>query len=107
MNKERISLLKQFIEEEPDNPFNIYALAMEYYDTIPEESLSILRKLLIDHPFYLPTYFKAAHIMWEDELWEEADKTFEKGIRIAEEQNDSKALLELKSAHQNFGFDRE
>ena len=107
MNPERIALLKQFIQEEPENPFNRYALAMEYYDADPMESLKMLRSLLANNPEYLPTYFKAAHLMWEEELWEEAEETFLKGVRLAEEQGDQKALSELKSAYQNFEIDKE
>ncbi len=107
MNSDRISLLKQFISEEPTNPFNKYALAMEYYDSRPKDSLEILLALLKDHPDYLPTYFKAAHLLWEEEKWEEADATFRKGAKLASEQDDQKALLELRSAYQNFQFDRD
>ena len=107
MNSDRISLLKQFIKEEPANPFNKYALAMEYYDSEPKDSLEILLSLLKDHPDYLPTYFKTAHLLWEEERWDEADNVFQKGIQIAEEQQDQKALQELKAAYLNFQFDRD
>ena len=107
MNTERINLLKKFIEEEPNNPFNRYALAMEYYEGDPEESLKTLRSLLVDQPNYLPTYFKVAHLLWDEEMWEEADDAFQNGIKLAEEQDDQKASLELKSAYQNFQFDRD
>ena len=107
MSEARINLLKQYIEEEPNNPFNQYALAMEYYETAPDESLELLRNLIKNHPEYLPSYFKAAHLMWDAELWEEANITFETGIQIAEKQQDQKALQELKSAHLNFQFDRD
>ncbi|MEQ6165653.1 tetratricopeptide repeat protein [Ekhidna sp. MALMAid0563] len=107
MNSDRISLLKQFIKEEPANPFNKYALAMEYYDSEPKDSLEILLSLLKDHPDYLPTYFKAAHLLWEEERWDEAETTFRKGAQLAAEQDDQKALLELRAAYQNFQFDKD
>ncbi|WP_370086143.1 tetratricopeptide repeat protein [Ekhidna sp.] len=107
MNSERISLLKQFIADEPSNPFNKYALAMEYYEESPDEALNLLRSVLSDHPDYLPSYFKAAHLLWENEDWDEAEEIFKKGIELAERQQDEKATLELKSAYQNFQFDRD
>lgn len=107
MNSDRISLLEQFIKDEPSNPFNKYALAMEYYETQPYDSLSLLDSLLNDHPDYLPSYFKAAHLLWEHEKWEKANEVFRKGIQLAAEQNDQKALSELKSAYQNFQFDQD
>lgn len=107
MNEERIRLLKEFIAEEPTNPFNKYALAMEYYEVDPSESLALLHQLLKDHPEYLPSYFKAAHLLWDNEDWDEADTAFQNGIQLAEKQEDQKALHELKSAYQNFQFDRD
>ncbi|NQZ77867.1 MAG: tetratricopeptide repeat protein [Ekhidna sp.] len=107
MNPARINLLKEFIEKEPKDPFNKYALAMEYYEAAPNQSLELLRKLIANHPDYLPSYFKAAHIMWDQELWDEADTTFDVGIQIATKQQDQKALQELKSAYLNFQFDRD
>lgn len=104
MNEDRISLLKKFIEEEPHNPFNRYALAMEYYKTEPATALGLLEQLLIEHPDYLPTYYKAAHLYWEINNWELAEKTFLTGLELAAQQNDQKALLELRSAHLNFRF---
>ncbi len=80
---------------------------MEYYDSEPNESLLLLRALLLDHPDYLPTYFKAAHLLWDKELWDESEDVFKAGIELAEKQNDQKAVSELKSAYQNFQFDRD
>lgn len=80
---------------------------MEYYEVDQEESLKLLRSLLTEHPEYLPSYFKAAHIMWDLELWDEADQVFQNGISLAEKQQDIKATQELKSAYQNFQFDRD
>ncbi len=107
MNSQRIVLLEKYILEEPDNPFNYYALAMEYYEYQPEQATIILAKLAEQHPDYLPTYFKLAHLHWEVEQWEQADIFFQKGIALAEELHDAKALQELKSAYQNFQFEKE
>jgi len=107
MNKERITLLIKFIEDEPENPFNSYALAMEYYEHKPSKALDVLVGLTQKFPSYLPTYFKLAHLHWEDEKWDLAEEIFLKGIRLAEEQEDKKAMTELQSAYQNFQFERD
>ena len=107
MNSDRIELLKKYILEEPDNPFNRYALAMEYYEREPDTSLRLMEDLLHDHPDYLPTYFKAAHLYWEMENWDEAEATFKKGIELATVQGDKKTLSELRSAYTNFQFEKE
>ena len=36
---DRLGQLKQFVAEEPDDPFNAYALALEYLKTDPKESV--------------------------------------------------------------------
>ena len=107
MNADRIQLLEQYIQEEPENPFNRYALAMEYHDEAPNKALGLLEDLLQDHPDYLPTYFKAAHLLWEFERWEPADEIFQKGIALAKARQDQKALGELGSSYQNFLFERD
>ncbi|MEM6737967.1 MAG: tetratricopeptide repeat protein [Bacteroidota bacterium] len=101
MNSKRIELLENFVKEEPKNPFNKYALAMEFYEYDPPKSLDILQTLLKEHPNYLPSYFKTAHLFWEMEDLEKAKNVFVKGLSLAEEQDDQKALSELKSAYQN------
>ncbi len=107
MNLNRIRLLEKYILEEPDNSFNQYALAMEYYEGDEVKALTLLSELQNQNPTYLPTYFKLAHLLWENEKWEEAEIIFEKGIRLSKEQNDKKAYSELKVAYQNFLFEKE
>ena len=105
MNSDRIKLLEKFIEEEPENTFNKYALAMEYFDYDQEKAIAILEKVIADHPDYLPSYFKAAQLLWELEEMKKAEKIFKEGISLAQRQEDQKALSELKSAYQNFLFE--
>ena len=78
---------------------------MEYYKDAPGEALQILETLVAECPDYLPTYYKAAHLYWEMDNWDMAEKTFQSGMHLAERQNDQKALMELKSAHLNFRFE--
>nr|HAD53442.1 enzyme of heme biosynthesis [Algoriphagus sp.] len=47
---DRKSLLKQYISEEPKNPFNWYALALEIQENEPEEAKLIFEKLLQEFP---------------------------------------------------------
>lgn len=107
MNAERIKLLEKYIQEEPNNPFNGYALAMEYYESHPEKSLELLLEIINNHPDYLPSYFKTAHLLWEMDETTRTDKVFRKGIQLAKKLNDTKALQELTSAYQNFQFETE
>lgn len=104
-NQTRIELLKKYISEEPGEPFNHYALALEYYESEPEQALKILKKLSQNNPNYLPTYYKLAHLQWETGQFDEAREVFKKGIELAAKQNDPKTLHELRAAFQNFEFD--
>ena len=104
-NPQRIELLKKFIDEEPENAFNKYALAMEYYETEPNKALDLLNDLLTNSEEYLPTYYKAAHLYWDMEQLENAANIFIKGIALAKKLKDEKALGELSSAFQNLQFE--
>ena len=106
-NLDRIQLLKQFTEEEPENPFNWYALAIEFRESEPDEAYSLFAKLLSDHPNYLATYFPAAHLYAEMGDLEQSKVIFEKGISLAREQSNMKALQELQNAYQNFLFEND
>lgn len=106
-NLDRIQLLRQFTEEEPENPFNWYALAIEFRESDPEEAQALFAKLLSEHPTYLATYFPAAHLYAEMEEIEQAKAIFEKGVSLAMEQKNTKALQELQNAYQNFLFEND
>ena len=107
MNTPRIEQLKTFIKEEPNDPFNRYALAMEYFNSDEQKAISLLKELLEKFPAYLPSYYKYAHLLWERQDLETAEKVFEAGIELAQDQQDLKALKELKSAFQNFIFEKD
>ena len=106
-NLDRTQLLRQFTEEEPGNPFNWYALALEYKETDPDSAKSLFDKLLTEHPDYLPTYYTAAQFFAESEELDLADRIFQEGIALAKNQNEQKAVRELQNAYQNFLFEND
>jgi len=105
MNSARIEQLKNYLEETPDDPFLHYALALELQDEAPAKAREIFDLLVNDFPDYLPAYYHAAHLYWALEENEKARSTFEKGIGLAQEKNDSNTLRELRNALTNFEFD--
>ena len=107
MNSARIEQLKKYLEESPDDPFLYYALALEFMKETPERSAEIFRKMLTDYPEYLPVYYHAANCFWELGSTDEARSAFETGIGLAEQQEDSNTLRELRNAYMNFQFDTE
>ncbi|MFC0183620.1 hypothetical protein SAMN04515674_11738 [Pseudarcicella hirudinis] len=102
MNNDRLSHLLAFFEEDPDDPFNIYALATEYLKSDLTKSRVLFENLLQNHPDYLATYYHAAQLYFDLEEMELAKTTYLKGIETATIQKKDKALKELKGAYQLF-----
>ena len=102
MKQERLQQLIAFYEEDPTDPFNAYALAMEYLNEDLVEAKKYLEELLENHPSYLPTYYHAAAVYVDLENREKAKMTYEKGIELAKKQQNSKAIQELQRAYQTF-----
>ena len=99
MNSKRLEQLLKFLEETPNDPFVLYALAMEYKSTDPERTTQLFNQLLIDHPEYLPAYYQAAQFKEENDLKEEALELYTRGIELAKKQDDHSTLKELKAAY--------
>ena len=105
MPTDRIKQLQQFYEEDPRDPFNLYALALEYLKSDATKSIQFFETLLLNHPDYLPTYYHAAKLYQETGDRERAIKVFEDGISLARKVNNPKALRELQSAYDEMMFD--
>ncbi len=105
MNHSRLNQLLEFYKEDPNDPFNIYALATEYKSIDPEKALTYFESLIENHPDYVATYYHLAHLYLELEKDEEAKITFENGIEKATINNENLMLRELKSAYDEFMMD--
>ena len=102
MKQERLQQLITFYREDPTDPFNAYALAMEYLNEDLIEAKKYLEELLENHPNYLPTYSHAAAVYIDLGNREKAEMTYEKGIELAKKQQNNKAIQELQRAYQMF-----
>ena len=105
MRIDRLKELEKFYEEDPSDPFNAYALAIEYLKDHPEKSKALFRKLLSAHPDYLPTYYHAALFFSETNEKKTAIDVFEKGMSLAKKLNDKKTLRELQTAYDELMFE--
>jgi len=94
----RIEQLEQFVKDEPQDPFNIYALALEYQKFDIPKALALFEQLMILHSNYVPTYYHLAKLQEINGDVAAALKTFKSGMMVAQEVGDQKALRELKSA---------
>lgn len=105
MNEQRLQALLTFLEEDPQDPFNLYALGQEYMTSDTTQALYYFNQLVENHPEYVPTYYHLAKIYEEEEERELAEKFYQKGIEMATKKADHHALKELQSAYNNFLFD--
>lgn len=101
-SEERIKQLELFRYEDPNDPFPIYALAMEYLHIDKQKSQDLFEILLTDHPDYVGTYYHAAALQSELGDRVKAEKIYKTGIAKAQSLLDHHALKELRSAYQNF-----
>ena len=104
-NLDRIQLLRQYILEEPQNPFNYYALGLELKERDTKEATRMFDQVLLNFPNYLPVYFSAANFFFERNELEKAKGVFEKGIDLAATSKEEKTLKELRNSYQNFLFE--
>lgn len=97
MNSKRIEMLQKFIEDDPTDPFNRYALALEFIEHEPSKAKDLLLKLIEESPTYLPSYYQAATLLIELRQSEAAIPIINQGIAEAKKQNESKTANELGS----------
>lgn len=103
---DRIEDLLAMMNDDPEDPFIPYALALEYVRTENREKAGETFNLLLNRfPDYLPAYYQAARFFIEDEDHDLVRNVYEKGIELAEKQGQRKTLLELRSAYEQFLFE--
>ncbi|RXK52254.1 tetratricopeptide repeat protein [Aquirufa rosea] len=94
---ERKEFIKKEIEQDPQNPFNHYLLALEYKkEGIMVDAIQLFEKLIVEFPNYIPTYYSFADYLIENELDDKAEIVLLKGIEMSELAGNTKALKELK-----------
>jgi tetratricopeptide (TPR) repeat protein len=102
MSDTLLANLLTFYEEDPNDPFNIYTLAIEYSKSDSTQASRFFDILLSEHPEYLPTYYHAGAFFAEMEQSEKAEEIYQKGVELARKQGNMKALSELQRAYNNF-----
>jgi predicted Zn-dependent protease len=101
MNSQRIEQLKKMMMEEPHDPFYVYAFALEHLLTNKPEARRLMLSVANNHPNYLPVYYQLATLYLETDKVHDAEIILQKGIDLAKEQKDSKALHELQNLLNN------
>ncbi|MEM6845687.1 MAG: tetratricopeptide repeat protein [Bacteroidota bacterium] len=107
MNQERLNQLLNFLQDEPNDPFTLYAIATEYTKFDTQKARKYYEKLLDEHPNYVATYYHAAKLYQANGEATLAETTYQKGIEVAQKQRDHLALRELQNAYNEFLFEEE
>jgi Tetratricopeptide repeat len=93
---DRLTMLTQFLEQNPGDAFARYGLAMEYSKAgNTEQALAEFGKLLQVHPDYTNGYFMAAQTLERAGRSSEAKKMLESGIEAAKRTGNKHALSEM------------
>jgi len=96
---ERYHQIQKMLEEQPNDDFLHYALALECINMGQvSEGIAILEKLREKSPEYLGLYYKLANTYSLTGEHEKAVETFKAGIRLADDQQEFKTRNELKQA---------
>ena len=103
----RLQQLEEFLREEPQNPFNHYAVALEYLKTDPVRAQQLFEHLLQHFPSYLPTYYPLAHLFIEQQQTQKAEEVFARGMQEADRAGDAKTSRELRAAYNDWLFERD
>jgi tetratricopeptide (TPR) repeat protein len=93
---DRLTMLSNFLEQNPADAFARYGLAMEYSKLgKTEQALAEFSKLLQLHPDYTNGYFMAAQTLERVGRTSEARKMLESGIEAAKRTGNKHALSEM------------
>lgn len=104
MNSDRLKQLKAHLEEDPQDPFNHYALALEYRDAEPQLALQHFEHVLANHPDYLPAYYHACVLFRALDLRAKGLEVLQAGIALATRTGQLKTSNELLSLLEDFLF---
>lgn len=94
----RLEMLAQFLEQNPNDAFARYGLALEYSKLGQTDvALQHFNRLLETHPDYTNGYFMAAQTLAKVERNDEARAMLQKGIESAQRTGNRHALNEMSA----------
>ena len=108
MQTDRLQKLLEFLKNEPDDEFLLYALATEYLRlNQTDTALSYYERLVKDHPAYVGTYYHLGKLYEALNRRQDALITYQNGMKIAREARDNHALSELQGVYNELNDDFE
>ncbi len=101
MPESRLEKLLDFLKNEPNDEFLLYALATEYLRlNETAKALEYYEKLINEHAGYVGTYYHLGKLYEALQRKDDAIKTYEQGMKIAQSKHDNHALAELRAVYQ-------
>lgn len=109
MNPTRLERLIEMRKEDPNDPFLLYAIAMEHQKAQQYElALTFYEELIETHPDYVGTYYHLGKLYEQLKKTDEADACYQIGMKVARKVGDNHAYNELQSAYRSFqGLDED
>jgi tetratricopeptide (TPR) repeat protein len=98
--KSRIEQLQEYLKEDSNDSFLIYALALEYVRVEKNDTArDCFLKLIEDDENYIASYYQLGKLYESLNEIEKAMEIYKKGIKIAQKSENKKTLLELQEAY--------
>ena len=95
----RIEILSGFLQQDPNDSFSRYALALEYVKAGQnEDARREFETVLAKDPSYVATYYQLGGFYRAQGLKQEAEKIYRAGIVAASAAGDSHTQSELEGA---------
>ena len=95
----RIEVLRGFLNDNPDDSFSRYALALEYIKLgRNDEALREFESVVKNDPGYVATYYQLGQLYQKLGQKHEAEKTLRTGITVAAKAGDEHTRSELEAA---------
>jgi predicted Zn-dependent protease len=95
----RIDIIKKIADQQPNDPFPRYGLAMEYKNAgLAEEANATFAELAARHPDYIPQYLMHGNLLASMHKLDEARAVLERGLGAARQKGDAHAASELQQA---------
>jgi tetratricopeptide (TPR) repeat protein len=100
----RLERLQQFLSEQPNDAFILFALSKEH-EKLGNEALALefYQKIEQTTPQYVGLYYHLGKLYERQNDREKALMTYKKGIEVARSERDFHALSELQGAKMNLG----
>ena len=99
MSRSRLERILQFLEQQPDAPFLLFAAAKEYEKTGEHKTaLAYYLRLTDEHADYVGTYYHLGKLYERMDQLPDARATYERGLAVSRAAGDHHAFGELRGA---------